>query len=553
MLKNYFHKYWHIILLVLLGVLISWPLFVPGYFSHHDDLQIMRLFEMRKCFNDLQVPCRWVPDMGFGNGFPLFNYYGPLPYYLGGVASYLFSYITTAKLLFFIALVFGGVGMYFLVKDIWGGIAGLVAGALYLFAPYKALDIYVRGALSEAFALTIIPFVFFFGYRLVKLKGFKYLIAFSLSLAAFLTTHNIMTILFIPALLLWLGYCLYINKGNGLKEVLFSLGLAFGLSAFFTIPAFFEKSLVQTEALTRFESDFRAHFVTVKQLFLDRMWGYGASFLGPNDTISFQIGWPLWWLVAPATFLAFAKRKKVDIILVILLLLLFLGSIFMMHNKSTFIWERIEILKYFQFPWRFLSLSIFSSAILGGYIVYALGKSKGLIIGLLIIAIAVALNWGYFKPAQFYNNLTDNEMLTGILWETQQKGALLDYLPKTALEPREKAPDSPVVKKGSATVSDYRIYSNKWSFNVDVENQAYIEVPVFYFPGWYAKIDGKDTTINYENYLGRIGVIVDGGAHRVEGIFANTPIRFAANTISVLSLISLIFIVVYGKTRKILK
>jgi uncharacterized membrane protein YfhO len=144
-------------------------------------------------------------------------------------------------------------------------------------------------------------------------------------------------------------------------------------------------------------------------------------------------------------------------------------------------------------------------------------------------------------------------MLTGTLWETQQKGALRDYLPKTALEPREKASDSPVVKKGTATVSDYRLYSNKWSFNVNVENQAYIEVPIFYFPGWYAKIDGVDTTINNENYLGRIGIIVDGGVHRVEGKFINTPIRSAANTISVISLIMLILSVAYGKTRKILK
>src|SRR5258708_5359335 len=93
-----------ITLIALLSILIVWPLFLPGYFSHHDDLQVMRIFEMRRCFTDLQIPCRWVPDMGYGNGFPLFNYYSVFPYYIGGLLSYVFGYIISAKILFFIPL-----------------------------------------------------------------------------------------------------------------------------------------------------------------------------------------------------------------------------------------------------------------------------------------------------------------------------------------------------------------------------------------------------------------------------------------------------------------
>src|SRR3989304_10348317 len=90
----------YLILLLAFSLLVVWPLFLPGYFSHHDDLQVMRIFEMRRCFEDLQIPCRWVPDMGYGNGFPLFNYYSVLPYYLGAVLSYVLGYIGAAKVLF---------------------------------------------------------------------------------------------------------------------------------------------------------------------------------------------------------------------------------------------------------------------------------------------------------------------------------------------------------------------------------------------------------------------------------------------------------------------
>ncbi|MDP3918227.1 MAG: hypothetical protein Q8Q30_03580, partial [Candidatus Woesebacteria bacterium] len=155
-------KYWIPLLIFILGLSVSWPLMKFGYFSHQDDLQVMRIFEMRKCFSDLQIPCRWVPDMGWGNGFPLFNFYGVSTYYLGAIISYFVGFLNSSKILFFISLTVGSYGVYFLVKDLWGKYAGLTSSILYLFAPYKALDIYVRGALSESMALAIIPFVLYF-------------------------------------------------------------------------------------------------------------------------------------------------------------------------------------------------------------------------------------------------------------------------------------------------------------------------------------------------------------------------------------------------------
>ena len=159
---KFFLSHWPLVIITVLSGLIVWPLFVPGYFSHHDTLQIIRIFEMRKCFADLQIPCRWVPDMGYGNGYPLFNFYGVMPYYLGAIVSFILGYIGAAKFLFFLPLVLGGIGMYFLGKELFGKIPGTIAALLYLFAPYRALDTYVRGDVGESFALAIIPFIFYF-------------------------------------------------------------------------------------------------------------------------------------------------------------------------------------------------------------------------------------------------------------------------------------------------------------------------------------------------------------------------------------------------------
>lgn len=522
-------NYWSLIFIFVLGLSISWPLLRGGYFSHQDDLQVIRIVEMRKCFSDFQIPCRWVPDMGWGNGFPLFNFYGVATYYIGGIISYLAGYLIASKILFFLGLTAGSFGLYLLVKDLWGKYAGLTSAVLYMFAPYKALDIYVRGALAESMALTLIPFVLYFAYK----KNYK---LFVLTLFVFLITHNIMTIVFLPVVGLWVFYLLFVDNFKSFKPFLISVAISFGLSAFFILPAFLEKGLVQTESLTRFELDYRANFISIKQLFLDRVWGYGTSIPGPEGGMNFSIGWPHWILAFVAMISALFVKNRKSFLLVSGTGLLFLISIFMTHNKSTFIWETFSILTFFQFPWRFLSLSILTASILGGFVVSIMREKVQLYAALFLIIITFLLNWSYFKPREFFN-ITEDQKITGELWDQQRRGAVLDYLPKTALEPREGAQEKPLVITGKVGESSFENYSNRWKYKVNVLEDATFEVPVYYFPNWEVYVNGKLYSSNHDNLLGRISFSLPKGDYTVEGKFKNTPVRTIGNTITLISLI----------------
>jgi hypothetical protein len=549
-----------LILIILLSSLIIWPIFMPGYFTHHDDLQVIRIFEMRKCLEDFQIPCRWVPDMGWGYGFPLFNYYGVLPYYIGAVMSFLVGFIVAAKILFLIPLILGGVSMYFLGKELFGRNGGLVSGILYLFAPYRSLDTYVRGAVAESFALAIVPLVFLFFLKLIRNPSRNNFLLSSLSLGLFLINHNIMTLFFMPFLIIWIVYWVLTEKFKAFLQLIFSFVLGIGLAAFFIFPAFIEKDLVRTDTLTSFDLNFRVHFATISQILLDRSWGYGASVLGPSDTISFQVGWPHLGLVLLTIILTivmtsgvvksrfFNKYERVG--LVAILTIVFLTSIFMMHNKSAFIWESIKILHFSQFPWRFLSIAIFTSSLLGGIFIllFKINIQKWLM--LVIITTTVLLNWNYFKPDKFLQ-INDQDKLSGDLWEQQRMGAIFDYLPKTAIEPREAAPKQPVVIQGEAEVYDYLLKSNRWSFNINVKSPSVIEVPVFDFPHWIVKLNGQKLIHASDNYVGRIEVELPIGSHQVSGVFSNTLVRSISNLISFISVVLLVLIYLYhGKITK---
>ena len=64
-----------LLVLTVMTIFAYFSLLKPGIHNIQDDMQFFRVFEMSKCFADNQFPCRWVPDLGYGYGYPLFIYY----------------------------------------------------------------------------------------------------------------------------------------------------------------------------------------------------------------------------------------------------------------------------------------------------------------------------------------------------------------------------------------------------------------------------------------------------------------------------------------------
>lgn len=552
---------WQLFLLLVLSIFILWPTFMPGYFFHHDDLQVMRVFEMRKCFDTGQIPCRWVPDMGYGNGYPLFNYYSVLPYYIGGVASYIFGFVGAAKVLFFIPLLIGGFGMYFLVRKLYGEWAGFTAGVLYQFAPYRALDGYVRGAIAESFALAVVPFVFYYFLKLIQKRTIGNFIGSAVSLGLFLMCHNIMTMFFIPILSVWilvLGFKYQLFSIKGLKSVFLAGLLGIGLAAFFIFPVFLEKDLVRTDTLLEGGSDFRAHFVTLPQIFFDRSWGYGASVFGNGDTISFQIGWPHWWLVLAAGLIVVSliyKKKgrifQIETIVAIGMSGLFVLALFFMHNKSAFIWEAVGPLQFAQFPWRFLAVGIFTSSIVGGFVIYSLPKKIQLVVSCVLILVTFFLNWQFFIPKDFYPWIDDNQKLSDPLWEIQQKAGIMDYLPKSAYyEPQGRAPEEPEIRGGKAVPENYKVLSDSFRFKIKVDETANVEIPILEYPNWKVFVNGKEYPHDDKNHWGRLRIDLQPGIYDVSGQLFNTPVRIYSNLITLISFGFLLLIIFWKTLRK---
>ena len=128
----------------LLAVLIiTIPTFIrilgSGFFSMHDDQQVARLYLLDQALKQGDLYPRWVGLLGFNLGYPLFNFYPPLVYYVGELFHLLgFSYIWSIKLVFITGFIVGAWGMYLLARQLWNQTAAFVAALLYTYFFYHA-------------------------------------------------------------------------------------------------------------------------------------------------------------------------------------------------------------------------------------------------------------------------------------------------------------------------------------------------------------------------------------------------------------------------------
>lgn len=545
-------NFWPLVVIIFFVLLACRTLiFEKGYFNMHDDLQMMRQLEMEKCFKDGQIPCRWVPDMGYGYGFPLFNFYPPLPYLVGQVFRVMqFSFVDTAKLTFALSILFSGLAMFYLAKEFFGKWGGVLSSIFYIWAPYHSVDVYVRGAMDEAWAWIWFPLIFLFSYKLIgeKEKSSKWIIFLAISWAGLLLSHNLMVMIFTPV---FAGWCLmfWIKDRNWRKffQLLFSGISALSLSAFFTLPAIFEQKYIHVNTLTEGYYNYIAHFATIGQLLFSRFWGYGPSVFGPNDGLSFQIGfahWILSLLVAALSLLAIFRigKNRIDkkVLFVILYSVAFgWFAAFMTHQNSTFIWQKIPLLAFVQFPWRFLTLVVFGFSFAAGGIVLFLSKRTAMLVGALLVGFLVIFNWNYFLPqGGRMGALTDAQKFSGVAWNLQRTAGIYDYLPLTAKQnPKDPQTALAEVVDGRGSIIDSSEGTNWGQFTVDLGKDSVVRIDLFAFPNWRINVDGKTVSSyvpNTENY-GRMFVDIPSGKHSVYLKLIDTPIRTIGNYLSLLA------------------
>lgn len=538
------NKIFIILIIFTLGLIGSYRLFRPGYFSMQDDMHIFRLQQLDQCVHDGQIPCRYISIGGLGYGYPLFNFYSPLPYVIGeGFHLASFSFIDSTKLVFILTSFVRPIGIFLLSSIFFGTSGGLISAILFSLAPYQALNSYVRGAIAENLALSLIPFVFYFSIK-------KKYLAFSFSILLLSLAHNLTLLYAIPLLFLTQIFFYRSSFFSFLKYLL----LGFAMSAFFLIPAYFEKQFTTVQTMAQGYFNYIIHFATFNQIFLNHNdWGYGASLWGPVDDMSFQLGY-LQWLIPLLLiiFLLFRFKSKIKHkYLIMCLFLVGLISLFLTHNKSTFIWQHLPLLPFYQFPWRFLAPAVFTFALISGFLLQIkIFKKYSHLTILSILFFELLLNFSFFKEDIWLANLTDQQKLSSTNLIAQSGAGLKDYWPAFSTKFPDKFVSNPEVISGTAQINNFSKNSNSASGKITVSSDnAFINLPIVYFPIFSLKVDGQPSPYLIDHDLGLITLNLPQGIHTFYLHFENTPLRFIANTISAVSLIIFILLTIFREKK----
>lgn len=543
-----------IIALLILFAMI--PLFHTGFFPIHDDEQIGRLFDLNEAIQAGHIPPRIAPNLGFGYGYPFFNFYPPLVYYIAEAFKLIgFSFIDATKIMIGIGFFLTAAFMYALSSKFFGRVAGIVCAVAYTYAPYHAVDLYVRGALPEFWTFVFLPAIFLCLAKLKENTSVTNMVLAGFASAGLILTHNLVAFMSVPFIGVFVLFLAMEEKDKKkfLLSSTLSILLALGLTSYFWLPSYFEKQYTMVDLLTTELANYNIHFVSIRQ-FWDSAWGYGGSILGPYDGLTFQIG-KVQIIFSLLMFIFSIKYFKKDkgYRLPLVFFGLFLFSMFMAARYSKFVWDSTQPLWYIQFPWRYLLFSAFTGSFLIGGIFLAAQKPKQqIILAIIIIGLVLGINKDYFQPERFLDvgdtYYTDKQK---IRFETSKLAA--EYVPKgTAtrktdinttiidVEKDEIATSSFAVVSGVMQVTEKKDLPQKKEFIVDVLAAGELRINTYNFPGWKVLVDNKEVSYTSDNKLKLITITLADGTHNVQAIFTDTPIRKIANIVSILSAIALI-------------
>ncbi len=506
-----------LLFLIIFSAFSLRSIFQPGFMYSHDSFwHVQRIQNMKELIGE-QFPVRWSPTLDNGYGIPLFNFAYPAPYYLGALFMYIgLGPVKAYYALLFLAYFAGGGGGYFLARS---RLIGIFASLLYLLTPYQFLDIFVRGALGEVFALGLFPWVVM-SYQDISRTG-KIKWHSPIPLALLLLSHNFYAFLF-SGILLLLILCLSSHRALQIKSIFISLSL----SAFFVLPALSERNNLLITTVE--DGSLYNHFISFKDLVYSK-WGYLGSVVGSNPgEMSLQLGIANLVVVALAGF----YRSKRHLVYLATLF----AAVFMTLEQSAWIWDRIPLLVAIQFPWRFVGLTPILFILI--YLelknqVTPKHYKKFVIASIVLVLIALVNTRNYYRPVKWLSEAEFMSMHFEYLDKTTT--AHRDELvPRWAVLERNLPGESLVLSGGAELVgkAESALSLEFVATSPDGEGSAIYHRN--YYPSWALTIDSERGEI-VPTPTGEIQIKLLEGEHSYKVKVTSTPVAKVANLISLIA------------------
>jgi hypothetical protein len=517
---------------------------------------------------------RWMPELAGGYGYPTFVFYQPFIFYLSSFfrsifgCSLGFSFFAAATLL----LSCSCFAWAWMARKIAPSSSVWLAPILFAFTPNLFLNLYVRGDLSEFTATNVgvlaLCAALLLHDRASQHKSITFpTLGLAAALAGIVYAHPMTGATCWAAIACLMFASLFALPATsqsvfGISTLLaFTAGIALSLP--YWLPFLQLKSEAMLDAATGDYYDPLLHLVMPWQ-FISRFWGYGGSAPGTGDTMSFQLGLPHLAMAALGAFLSRRRPLFVGAAVV------YAGLIAAMMPWAAPLWTAPSPLRYFQFPWRLMSITAIFQPLLALGIPATFNRGDWPSHRLAPIGLCFALS-AWYAPlfiTQVPGDPISFHKLEDVLLARQRScrerfecyALRNEFLPRNVVVP-PNAPRGirPMIEceSGGTVIADENCSCHKVSATVELENPCDVTINQFLFPGWHVEVDGEAVPYgDLEKSKRRDGLIClpieSEGKHCIIAYYAGPPGGNVRMTL-VASAIAMVIASTYLLDRRILR
>lgn len=502
-----------------------------------------------------EFPITWIDAFAnYGMPLPLFAH--QLPIYIGVLFNFLtHNPIVSYNLVCFFGVLLSNIFFYIFLRIYFKTPQSLLGIVIFNFAPYKILNLYIRGALPEAFSATFLPLCLIGLYLLIQKRQIWGLFIVIISVAAFALSHPMTLVIFsfvlVPYALFLIGVDngkLMITRFRSLINIklfallVFAVFCGIGLAGYYIVP-------LNLEIKYFYYGGIASHLTEGGYLgisnFFDPRWFYYTTQeifsrgfvvqtgMFESIIVILGIGYVIYkWIIKKDKTFGILEFAVFESILII----------FFTTQLADIFYKKLFLLGDIQFPWRLLASFVFFPPIIVAYLASKYNKSW-IIIGIVGLFAVVRFPQLYGKnytvyPSQYFQfteyNLHSTNMNTIWTGETESYP-----IKKQKWE----------IMEGEGTVSPVKIQNSRREYQVNLSTDSKLVDYTFYFPGWHVYVDGIEIPIEYQDPAQR-GVItysVPKGQHQVVLQFQDTKVRLLGKLVSAASIVVVILLFIFRK------
>lgn len=530
---------------------------------------------------------RWFPDVAYGYGLPLLNYYAPLAYYVTAPLHFFGASIPLAlNLSLAAALYVSATGMFFFARALLqqsqkifdananhaahragdsANLAAFIAAIAYVYAPYLLFNAFQRANLAEQWALAFAPFALWRFLELTRrVNAMNWTLAI-LTFAAVLLSHNVTGFLFAPLLLFFTLACLAAQPARVAPRAwgaMFSAyALGFALAAFFLLPALLERDYAQlARVIVTPDFDYRFHFVAPQELFalVPRA---DTGRLNPSFPDTLGIAQII--LASAGIVMLLIKFRARRALPLYALGIAALGFVFLMLAVSEPLWDNLSLLSFVQLPMRLRGLVALCLAPLTGIFLFAL-RARAQLVAACAAVIALVLSAAPLLYPRYAKDVPPHPTLTDMFAYEQASGAFGttsfgEYLPVWVQTlpnqspfadayARNEIPDRFVIPEG-VTRCGQTVTPLAQTLCAASPMSWRAVYRAFYFPGWRVTVNDQSVEITPTPRTGLISFEVPPDA-RVRVEYVGTPLENIAAGISLASAALIFGVLIFSFARR---